>query len=317
VLTRQLLSFSRGQPIRPRPTDLVELLEESGAMLERLIGEDIEYTMHLPAEPVVVRVDPSQIERMVVNLVTNARDAMPDGGRLRVGLEARFELESTLWDGLPEDHYALITVDDSGEGMGPEQIDHAFEPFFTTKRPDAGTGLGLATVRSIADQCGGGAFIESTPGRGTSVKVLLPLCSEEPAEKKSSKSSAPSLEGDELILVVEDEDAIRDLIENILRRQGYRVLTASDGAEALELANNEKATIDLVISDAVMPRLSGPKFVEQLRKTRPDVRVMFISGYAHEGSLMGEALESNAEILEKPFSPTVLLSLLRRLLDRD
>lgn len=315
ALTRQLLSFSRGQPIQPRPTDLVELLASSGSMLERLIGENIEYALRLPAKPVVVHADPSQIERMVVNLVTNARDAMPDGGRLRISLESHYEMESSSQGGLPEGHYALIVISDSGEGMDPEQIDQAFEPFYTTRQ--AGTGLGLATVRSIADQCGGRSLIESTPGQGTSVKVLLPLSSEKPAEKQDRKQPARSLEGNELILLAEDEDAIRELIKNTLLQRGYRVLAASDGAEALLLAEMEQASIDLVVTDVVMPRLSGPRLVEQLRKSRPNVKVIFMSGYAQEGSLMGEAIERNAEILEKPFSPEALLLLMRRTLDQD
>jgi CheY-like chemotaxis protein len=315
-LTRQLLSFSRGQPIQPRPTDLVQLLKSSGAMLGRLIGEAIDYALGLPAEAVIVHVDPSQIERMVVNLVTNARDAMPDGGQLRVSLDSNYKVESNSKIDLPEGHYARIVVSDSGAGMEEEQIEQAFEPFYTTKQVGMGTGLGLATVRSIADQCGGRTLIESTPGRGTSVIILLPLCSEPPAEKKARKDPAPSLDGDELVLVAEDEGTIRRLIRSTLLQHGYRVLTACDGAEALELALKEEGAIDLVVTDVVMPRLSGPKFIEEFRTSRPDTKVIFISGYAREGSLAGEILESNAEILEKPFSPTGLLSLVRRTLDQ-
>ncbi len=319
ALTHQLLSFSRGQPIQPRPTDLVALLEDSGAMLERLIGEDIEFALELPNTAVVVRVDPPQIERMVVNLVANARDAIPNGGRLQVRLESSLEQRPDSQSSPPKGPHASITVSDSGEGMTPDQLNHAFEPFYTTKQVGAGTGLGLATVRSIADQCGGSASIESAPQRGTAVTVTIPLCTDEPARKKDADPTAPSVEGDELILVVEDDGAIRTLIEKTLRRHGYHVLTASDGANALEVAEKEKekARIDLVISDVVMPHLSGPKFVEQLREFRPDVPVIFMSGYAHEDSLMGETLESNVEILEKPFSPAVLLRLLRGILDRE
>ncbi len=314
VLTHQLLSFSRGQPTQPRPTDLVQLLEGSGAMLGRLIGEDIEFTLELPCAQVVARVDPSQIERMIVNLVTNARDAMTDGGRLCIRLESRFQQGARSQDGPPEGHYASITVRDSGEGMNPEQVEQAFEPFYSTKQPGAGTGLGLATVRSIADQCGGSASIESTPQQGSSITITIPLSTDTPAEKRDPDPLAPSLEGDELILVVEDEAAIRRLVRSTLRQHGYRVLSASDGVEALELVAKEKAQIHLIISDIVMPHLSGPKFVEKLRESRPNIPVIFMSGYAHEGSLMGDALESNAEILEKPFSPAVLLGLMRRML---
>jgi signal transduction histidine kinase/CheY-like chemotaxis protein len=315
-LTHQLLSFSRGQPIQPRPTDLVALLEDCGTMLRRLIGEDIEFVLELPDAPVVVRVDPSQIERMIVNLVTNARDAMSNGGGLHVHLESSLDRRPDSRNEPPMGPQASITVSDCGEGMTAEQIDHAFEPFYTTKQGGAGTGLGLATVRSIADQCGGRTSIESTPQQGTSVTVTIPLSTEAPARKRDADATVPAVTGDELVLVVEDEAAIRRLIERTLVRHGYQVLTASDGSEALEVANSVNARIDLVISDVIMPHLSGPKLIEQLRKSRPDVSVIFMSGYAHEGSLYGDTLESNAEILEKPFSQAVLLTLLRRVLDR-
>jgi signal transduction histidine kinase/CheY-like chemotaxis protein len=316
-LTRQLLSFSRGQPIQPRPTDLVALLGDCGAMLGRLIGEDVEFTLELPDAPVVVRVDPSQIERMIVNLVTNARDAMPNGGRLLVQLESSLDPGPDSRNDAPMGPHASIVVSDSGEGMTADQIDQAFEPFYTTKQVGAGTGLGLATVRSIADQCGGRASIESTPQQGTSVTVTIPLSAEAPARKKDADPTVPAVKGNELVLVVEDEAAIRRLIEKTLVRHGYQVLTASDGSEALEVANKVKARIDLVISDVIMPHLSGPKLIEQLRESRPDVSVIFMSGYSHEGSLNGDALESNEEILEKPFSPAMLLRLLRSVLDRE
>jgi CheY-like chemotaxis protein len=254
---------------------------------------------------------------MIVNLVTNARDAMSNGGRLYVHLESSLDRGADSPNDTPVRPHASITVSDSGEGMAPDQMDQAFEPFYTTKQVGAGTGLGLATVRSIADQCGGRASIESTPQQGTSVTVTIPLSAEAPARKKDADPTVPAVKGNELVLVVEDEAAIRRLIEKTLVRHGYQVLTASDGSEALEVANKVKARIDLVISDVIMPHLSGPKLIEQLRESRPDVSVIFMSGYSHEGSLNGDALESNEEILEKPFSPAMLLRLLRSVLDRE
>ena len=316
ALTRELLSFSRGQPIQPRPTDLVELLENMGVMLKRLIREDIEFTLTLPASQVVARVDPSQIERMIVNLVANARDAMSDGGRLHVHLESSLDRGNDSRNDAQMSPHALITVSDSGKGMTPDQIERAFEPFYTTKRVGAGTGLGLATVRSIADQCGGSASIESTPGQGSAVTVTIPLSAEAPAPKKDPDLTLPDTKGDELVLVVEDEATILRLVKKALVRDGYQVLTAGDGSEALEVANREEARIDLVISDIVMPRLSGPNLVEELRKSRPELSVIFMSGYADEDSLNGGVLEPSVEVLEKPFSTNVLLALVRRVLDR-
>ena len=199
--------------------------------------------------------------------------------------------------------------------MSQEEIDRAFDPFFTTKPPGAGSGLGLATVHAIADQCGGGAFIESAKGEGTSIRVYLPLTSAQPLSLAPRERSPTSLRGSETILVTEDEDAIRNLIDDVLSEHGYRILTAADGAEALDLVRQHDGEIDLVITDVVMPRLSGPEMVQRLQVDRPGTKVIFMSGYAKQGSLA--ALEDEeAEILEKPFSPQVILTRVRKVLDR-
>ncbi|MBW2289874.1 MAG: response regulator [Deltaproteobacteria bacterium] len=316
ALTRQLLTFSRGHPTRPRPTDLVELLGSLGSMLSRLIGEDIDFVLDLPPGPVTVQADQSQIEQLVVNLAANARDAMPSGGALRVELSRHAHGKSDVLPRLESGSYAAIRVIDSGDGMTPEQLERAFDPFYTTKPPGSGSGLGLATVHSIAEQCGGGATIESALAEGTTVSVLLPLCSAEPVSTEPPPPASEALEGSETILLAEDEDAIRTLMCNALEQCGYHVLRAADGTAAMEIAQSYDSKIDLVITDVVMPRLSGPDFVQQLQEIRPGTKVIFMSGYAQDGTVTGATVDASAEILEKPFSPDVLLSSVRKLLDR-
>jgi CheY-like chemotaxis protein len=262
-----------------------------------------------------VEIDPSQVEQLVINLSANARDAMPAGGKLEVVLERYRHAKSSALPDLAAGDHAVIRVSDTGEGMSQKEIDHAFDPFYTTKSPGAGSGLGLATVHAIADQCRGAAFIESAKGEGTSVRVYLPLTSAQPLSLAAPERSSTALRGSETILVTEDEGAIRDLIENVLSEQGYRVITAADGAEALDLVRQNDGEIDLVITDVVMPNLSGPEMVQRLRADRPDTKVIFMSGYAKRGSL-AVIEDKKAEILEKPFSPQTILTMVRKVLDR-
>jgi len=314
-LTRQLLTFSRGQPVKRKPTDLVEVMKGLRSLLERLIGENILFETVLPPGPVTVVADTSQIEQLVVNLATNGRDAMPKGGRLEVALLERRHEQSNGLPRLPAGDYAVIRVSDTGEGMEPEQIDRAFDPFYTTKAPGAGSGLGLATVHSIAEQCGGGTTIESTPGEGTTVSVLIPLSDARPVSERERSAASTTLDGDETILVVEDEAGIRRLMRNVLEQRGYRVIDARDGEDAIGVARRHASEIDLVITDVVMPRLSGPEMIKRLQEERPEFKVIFMSGYAQEGALDLTSVCADAEILEKPFSHRVLLSLVRKLLD--
>jgi signal transduction histidine kinase len=315
ALTRQLLTFSRGQPVKRRPTDLVGVMAGLRTLLERLIGEDILFQSQLPLGPVTVVADTSQIEQLVVNLATNGRDAMPEGGRLEIALLEHRHEQSNSMPRLPAGDYAVIRVSDTGEGMEPEQIDRAFDPFYTTKAPSAGSGLGLATVHSIAELCGGGAYIESAVGKGTSVSVLIPLSDARPVPEPQRSPTSATLDGDETILVVEDEDGIRRLIRNLLQQRGYHVIHASDGADALEVARRYESPIDLVITDVVMPQLSGPEMVKRLREERSEFKVIFMSGYAQNGTLDVTSACEDAEVLEKPFSNRVLLSAVRKLLD--
>jgi len=314
-LTRQLLTFSRGKPTQPTPTDLVQVLRGLTSLLERLIGEDIEFETILPDAPIVVVADATQLEQLIINLVANSRDAMPGGGRLEIDLSRAPQTGAGAAPSQASGFDALIRVSDSGEGIEPDQIERVFDPFYTTKPPGSGSGLGLATVHSIAEQCGGSTHIESVPGKGTSVFVRLPLSETEPALASEPIRSPISLEGTESILVVEDEAAIRRLVKKILEAQGYRVIDASNGAEALELARRHADPIDLVVTDVVMPQLSGPELVAELRAERPELKVVFMSGYAQNGMLSETVATQGAEILEKPFANEALLFAVRKLLD--
>jgi signal transduction histidine kinase len=316
ALTSQLLTFSRGQPTRPRPMDLVELLESLGSLLGRLIGEHIDFELDLAQGPITVQADRSQIEQLVVNLAANARDALPSGGGLRIELRTQAHEKSAALPRLESGSYAAIRVVDNGEGMNQEQLARAFDPFYTTKPPGSGSGLGLATVHAVAEQCGGGAYIESTLGEGTTVSVLLPLCSAEPVATERRPQTSGPLEGSETILIAEDEEGIRKLMSNVFKRHGYHILSAANGAEALEIARSYESNIDLVITDIVMPRLSGPDFVKQLQEFRPGTKVIFMSGYAQGWSVTEAGMDDDAEILDKPFDPDDLLAAARKLLDR-
>jgi CheY-like chemotaxis protein len=296
--------------------DLVDLLGSLGSLLSRLIGEHIDFDLDLPRDPITVQADRSQIEQLVVNLAANARDAMPSGGGLRLELSRQVHEPSGVLPRLEPGNYAAIRVIDTGDGMSQEQLDHAFDPFYTTKSPGSGSGLGLATVHAIAEQSGGGAYIESALGEGTTVSVLLPLCSDEPAKTETRPRASGSLEGGETILIAEDEDAIRKILCNEFEQHGYHVISARDGAEAAKIARSYESTIDLAITDIVMPRLSGPEFVKQLQEIRPGTKVIFMSGYAQDRSVTGATVSEDAEIIDKPFSPEVLLSSARKLLDR-
>ncbi|MGH0037213.1 MAG: ATP-binding protein [Myxococcota bacterium] len=315
-LTRQLLAFSRGQPIQPRPTDLVALVDRLAKLLKPLIGEDIELVIASGPGPLTVEADPTQLEQLVMNLAANARDAMPGGGHLEISVRSVQVGPSSPLDPLPHGEYVALCVLDSGEGMSGDQLDHAFDPFYTTKASGEGSGLGLATVQAIAEQNRGRALIESRPGTGTQVRVLLPRSWASPLERTRERRQSHPPAGGETVLLVEDERAIRELIETVLTGSGYQVLGASDGEEAIRVVREYDSPIDLLITDVVMPRLSGPRLVEELGSLRPGLRVLYVSGYSHEGALVG-AGSGAAKVLQKPFSPRVLLDEVRKILDSD
>ncbi|HEY3442502.1 MAG TPA: PAS domain S-box protein [Paludibaculum sp.] len=310
-LTRQLLAFSRKRVIEWKVVQLNDLLAEVKRMLQRLIGEHISLELHTHAALGWVEADPGQLHQVLMNLVVNARDAMPKGGVLRIETAPLRvpESGSTDWD-LPPGAYAQLIVSDTGTGMDPEAQKHAFEPFFTTKDVDQGTGLGLATVYGIVKQHSGGIQFESRPGQGTSFRIALPVCAEGSAAAAGVPSSPER--GTESILLVEDQGEVRRLAATILRMFGYVVHEATDGIEALKLAENLQ--FDLLLSDMVMPNMSGYDLAEQLLLRHPGLRVVFMSGYAEqEDDESPERL--GASFISKPFSPEALAARIRQVLD--
>ena len=315
ALISQLLAFSRKQVIEPRTIDLRRLVEDSARMIRRLIPEDVELDLELggqDAEPVLVKADPNQVEQLLVNLAVNARDAMPAGGRLSVSISfVRLDTgrRGDLFEVVPGD-YALLEVRDSGQGMDRETLEHAFEPFYTTKGPGEGTGLGLATVYGIVKQNQGYVWVDSLPRQGSTFSIYLPSASAAEAEpwvggvERTAVGESPA--GAE-VLLVEDEPAVRSLVREVLVRQGYHVLEASNAREALELSEDRLEGIDLLLTDLVMPGLSGADLGRELQQAKPDLPVIYITGYS-EGALNARGLlGSDYRLLLKPFKAADLI----------
>jgi signal transduction histidine kinase len=318
-LTKQLLAFSRRQVLEPHVIDLNEVVGGVERMLRRLIGENIELALRPAAALGSVRADPGQIEQVVMNLVLNARDAMRAGGRITIET-ANADLaggEPGGRAGLPAGRYVVVAVSDTGCGMDRETLSHLFEPYFTTKALGRGTGLGLATAYGIVRQSGGDIFVYSEPGRGTTVKVYLPRVDAPPEPLPEPASLvADARGGTETVLLVEDEEAVRHLARAVLERSGYRVLEARDGAEALALAGAHGGPVHLVLTDVVLPGMSGPEVAAGVAALRPGVRPLYMSGYT-EGALLNQAMvNGEAPLLDKPFSPATLVRKVREVLDR-
>jgi two-component system, cell cycle sensor histidine kinase and response regulator CckA len=317
ALTRQLLAFSRRQVMQPRLLDVNATVREMEKMLRRIIGHGVTLVTELDSDAGFVSADPVQVEQVLLNLMVNARDAMPRGGRITVQTShCRVEADDTLAAELVPGAYVQLSVIDSGTGMTDDVAAHAFEPFFTTKDQGQGTGLGLATVYGIVKQSGGHAWLETETEHGTRVNLLLPRV-DAPAELPQIEPTmvTPSRGGDERILLVEDEKAVRELALRILEKQGYAVIAAENGREALDLVRTTTERIDLLLTDVVMPEMNGQDLAESLRALRPDIRVIFISGYNEEAVLRHGVLAEDTAFLEKPFSPSGLLALVRRMLD--
>jgi PAS domain S-box-containing protein len=316
-LTRQLLAFARKQRIEPRVLDLNQLILNMREFIRRLIGEHIELITLPAADLGSVQADASQIEQVIVNLVVNARDAMPQGGRLAIET-ANVVLDPSYAVGyidLVAGRYVLLTVGDTGVGMDAVVKQHLFEPFFTTKAIGKGTGLGLATCYGIVKQHGGSIQAYSELGRGTLMKVYLPRIDAPPDPPPSADTRASS-RGHETILLVEDEPAVRDLAARALREQGYTVLEASDGLEALRIAEQEQdARIDLLLTDVVMPRMGGRALAERMSAIRPGIKVLFTSGYTEDAILHAGQLANGTHFLHKPFSLAGLGRKVRGILD--
>jgi PAS domain S-box-containing protein len=319
-LTRQLLAFGRKQATQPRVVDVREIVADMERLLRRLIGENIELSVATEPCPAAVRADPGQLEQIVINLAVNARDAMPRGGRLTIetsGAQLGDEDLRRLVDVAPGD-YVLLSVSDTGTGMTPEVMSHLFEPFFTTKGAQGGTGLGLSTVYGIVKQGGGGVFVSSAPARGSTFQVYLPraLATAEPATR--APAGAAEGRGTETILLVEDEAMVRAMAVRVLRRAGYRVLDAGDGEEALRLVADPRTPhVHLLVADVVMPRLGGPDLAARLRATRPELKVLFVSGYTERALEIEAQLGDRTAFLSKPFDGSTLTARVRELLDRE
>ncbi|MGI9141345.1 MAG: ATP-binding protein [Gemmatimonadaceae bacterium] len=315
-LTRQLLAFSRKQVLQPKIVNLNSSVEQLEQMLRRLIGAQIEIRTVLYPDLQLIKADPNQLDQVVMNLAVNARDAMPEGGVLTLETENLMldaEYARTHPGVLPGGH-VMLTIRDTGMGMDAETQERIFEPFFTTKGPGLGTGLGLSTVYGIVRQSGGHIWVYSEPGLGTVFKIYFPV-TEESAEQQTAQLPATALRGSETVLVVDDSESLRPVVTRILREYGYAVVEAATGDESLRLARKKAGPIHLLLTDVVMPAMSGPELARELSRWHPDLRVLFMSGYA-ENAIVREGLRHpSAGFIEKPFSPETLAREVRRSLD--
>ena len=317
-LTRQLLAFSRRQILDPKVLDLNSLLRDTEKMLRRMIGEDIELVTRLSEGLGKVKIDPGQIEQVVLNLAVNARDAMPSGGKLTIETaNAQSDEGYALTHlGLTPGHYVRLSVSDTGVGMSREVQEKAFDPFFTTKEKGKGTGLGLSTVHGIVTQSGGKIWVYSDPGHGTTFKIYFPTIEGELDTLDGRNEPDSSPRGSETVLLVEDESSVRDLANRLLKQQGYRVLEAANGEEALRLAQETAGErIHLLLTDVVLPQMSGKELADQLKTFRPDLKVLYTSGYTDFAVVHHGVLNSGTHFLQKPFSLKTLSQKVREALD--
>ena len=316
-LTGQLLAFSRRQELQPQSLDLNRIVRGMSTMLRRLIGEHIELRLALEADVGAVHADPSQLDQVIMNLVVNARDAMLQGGTLVVET-ANMDLDDEYIShhlGVRAGHYVMLSVTDTGVGMEQDTVSRVFDPFFTTKEKGRGTGLGLSTVYGIVKQAGGTVDIYSELERGTSVKVYFPRAGEVSVGDISELAPLEVQGGRETILVVEDEEAVRKLVRATLERRGYRVLVASGGPEAIQIARTYDGPIDLLLTDLVMPQMSGAEVAEAVHLQRSETKVLFMSGYTDRSLQKTESLPEQAAFVQKPFTPSTLASRVRGMLD--
>jgi PAS domain S-box-containing protein len=320
-LTRQLLAFSRHTVLDPRVVNLNDLVRENEKMLRRLIGEDVELTAVLDPALAPVRVDPGQIGQVIMNLAVNARDAMPTGGKLTIET-ATAQLDDTFAVAQPEarpGRYVLLSVTDTGSGMSPAVQAHIFEPFFTTKGPGKGTGLGLATVYGIVKQSGGFVVVHTELGHGARFTCYFPVAEDRAAADESARPVTPAAtevaaRGTETILLVEDEDALRSIVRLALQRCGYTVLEASQGTAALRLAEQHEGPLHLLITDVVMPVLGGRELVERIARLRPDIKILYLSGYTDDAVVRHGVLQADVAFLQKPFTMVALANKVRQIL---
>jgi two-component system, cell cycle sensor histidine kinase and response regulator CckA len=319
ALTRQLLAFSRRQVMHPTVLDVNQIIAGMKSMLHRIIGEDIGVGVQLADDLAPVEADQAQLERVVLNLAANARDAMPEGGRLTIetaNVELDAEYIATHGDGMPGPH-VLLAVSDTGVGMSAEVRRRLFEPFFTTKGPGAGTGLGLATVFGVVKQTGGSIYVYSEEGSGTTFKIYLPAGARGGVPEPTVAPEPAAARGTETIMVVEDDESVRELVRIILEGNGYRVHGVGDPADAERVSRELEGGLDLLLTDVVMPEISGRELAARLTVLRPGLRVLFMSGYSDEAVYRHGVISPDAAFIEKPFTERTLTCKVREVLDAD
>ncbi len=304
-LVRQLLAFSRRQVLEPRVVDLNGIVSGMEKMLQRLIGEDIELSATPASSPALANVDPGQVEQVIMNLAVNARDAMPEGGKLTI---------ETAHPGATPGPHLMLAVSDTGAGMDAATQARVFEPFFTTKEKGKGTGLGLSTVFGIVRQSAGTVWLYSEQGKGTSFKIYLPAAGQAADAALPRPAVARVLRGTETILLVEDEEAVRRLAHSILQRNGYEVIEAQSGGEAFLICQQERK-IDLLLTDVIMPHTSGAQLADWVHTIRPDLKVLYMSGYTENAAVLHAVLHSKVAFVQKPLTPDALLTKVREVLD--
>jgi two-component system, cell cycle sensor histidine kinase and response regulator CckA len=316
ALTNQLLAFSRRQVLQLKVLDLNRAVSSLSLMLQRLIGEDIDLRLELRPETGRVNADAGQLEQVLMNLAVNARDAMPSGGTLTIET-ANVDLDETYAGrhiAVKPGPYVLLAVSDTGSGMDEATKQRLFEPFFTTKPPGKGTGLGLSTVFGIVKQSGGSLEVYSEPGRGSSVKIYFPRV-DQPISMEAAGRKRPSMRGSETILLVEDDEMVRNLVHETLEREGYKVIGAADPLEAQRIADGYRGKIQLLITDVVMPRLSGKELAKALVERRPDMKVLYMSGYTDSAIVNSGILQKEVAFLQKPFTPSALAAKVRDVIE--
>ncbi len=316
-ITKQLLAFSRRQILKPQVVNLNQVVSQMKDMLQRLLGEDIRLLTVLTPNLGAVKVDPGQVEQIIMNLAVNARDAMPKGGCLTIetdNFEANEEYVRTHQEVKPG-RYVMLSVSDNGQGMDRQTLERIFEPFFTTKERGRGTGLGLAMVYGIVKQSGGHIWVYSEPGKGTTFKIYLPLVDEPVATVLEKKTVTRDFSGNETILLVEDDESLRNLFTETLRKYGYQVLTASHGKEALEICEKHSGSIDLLVTDVVLPQMSGASLASSLESRYPALKVLYMSGYTENAIVHNGILKGNVNFLQKPFRVMVLVEKIRKILN--
>jgi PAS domain S-box-containing protein len=316
-LTQQLLAFSRKQVLQPHVVNLNAIVTDLEKMLKRLIGEDIDLQLGLDSKLGAVRADPSQMDQIIMNLAVNARDAMPRGGKIAIET-ANVELDEEycrIHMAVQPGPYIMLAVSDTGSGMDKETQSRIFEPFFSTKEEGKGTGLGLSTVYGIVKQSGGNIWVYTEPGQGTTFKIYFPRIEEATEPRKQEEDSDKSFRGSETILLAEDEEMVRDLACKVLAEMGYTVLAASNGEEALQICERHKEPIHLMLTDVVMPQMSGRELAESTVRLYPEMKVIYMSGYTDNSVTRNGMLEPGVNFVQKPFTPLSLTKKVREVLD--